>query len=233
MQRLHSMLVKVRKASAHAQQGVSRFSRICVYLFPGLVLNSSLIFKEHLILTMSEESFNLDELFKEADDDMDETEEDVEKDKDVEREEREKLEKEIKEMKESMETMKKDIEEFKKAAKPGVLRSIGEFVGKTVATGVIFFMVNTALAKISAAMQGKKGSGSSDKGQKETQQKVAKIQAFMQLYKDLDSLSRILRTWFVAHQDEQITLSGITVPFVDIFNKYTKEMADVSFTVFA
>ena len=178
-----------------------------------------------LSFTMASESFGLNELFGEAEDEMNDTEEDIDDDEETDEEEKEKLKKEISEMKEKMDKMKEDLDKFKEAAKPGVLKSIIEFVGKTVATGVIFYLVNLALGKIKTTVE-KSGSGD-DK--KKYDQQMAKIKALMALQKDVDDLSRVLQTWIVAHQDEQVTLSGIDVPLVDIFNKYTKDMGEVSY----
>lgn len=174
---------------------------------------------------MASESFNLDQVFSDAEGEINRTEENLENDEETDEQEKEKLKKEIREMKEKMDKMKKELDKFKEAAKPGVLKSIIDFVGKTVATGVIFYLVNLALGKIKANIE-KSGSGD-DK--KKNDQQEAKIKALMALQKDQDNLSRVLQTWIVAHQDEQVTLSGIDVPLVDIFNKYLKDMGEVSY----
>ena len=146
------------------------------------------------------------------------------------REEREKLQKEIDKLKSEITDLKKDIDKFNEAAKPGAVKEVLKFVGQTIATGVIFYAVNLALAKLKGKIE---DSSSSDKqAQLDTlAQKKKKIQALQDIENDVGDLAKKFQTWMTAHEKDRVpTEEGFPIPVTDILTQYMDAFTAVSST---
>lgn len=98
-----------------------------------------------------------------------------------------------------------------------------KFVVKITAVGAIFYGVTVAMKKLTAAISGEAGGDSAA-----TKQKATKIKAMSQFLTSSSELAKEVSEWLAAHKDNTITLDGIDVLIVAIFNKYTKPLENVS-----
>ena len=86
----------------------------------------------------------------------------------------------------------------------------------------IFYGVNVALSKLTAAAKGD--------AKKEPSQKLQKTKAMSKLLADLQSMLNKLLAWTSKHKNESVDVGDdISVPIPDLFFKYTKPMENVSF----
>ncbi|XP_022100804.1 uncharacterized protein LOC110984689 [Acanthaster planci] len=136
-------------------------------------------------------------------------------------EELEEVEKEVAEVKENVSKLGKVAEYLKSLEIPQTLLKFTKFVVKNAAVGAIFYGVTVALTKLS---QPSSSGGSSSGGSQAAKTKYNKINALSSLIAELTDISQTVTDWLKGHQDDTITLDGISVPLIDIFSKYTTKM---------
>jgi hypothetical protein len=134
-------------------------------------------------------------------------------------EELEEVEREVAEVQENVSKLGKVVEYLKSLEIPQTLLKFTKFVVKNAAIGAIFYGVTVALTKLSQPSS----SGSSGSSQA-AKTKYNKINALSNLIQAITDISQTVTDWLKEHQDDTITLDGITVPLIDIFTKDTTAM---------
>ncbi len=137
-------------------------------------------------------------------------------------EESEELEEEVAEATESVSRLRSVADALRELSVSGVLKKFTVFIVKNAAIGAVCFGVNVVLKKLFVT-----GSGGNKKA---IGQKLAKTKAISALITDISTISKTLTDWLKNHEDDTITIDSIEVPLSDIFFKYTKQMASVSYT---
>lgn len=165
----------------------------------------------------------LEELFEDIDEAGDDAAEDGEMDE-LDEEEQEEMEEEEKEMEESKKELKDTSTKLKELGGKLVenIKEFGKFFIKCSAMAAIMFGVNLVLSKL---IHGKKTS-SADKDTAQKKKKVVtKVNTLLKKESDLGTK---ITNWLVAHENTNITVEGMTIPLISIFQVYVKEVEKAS-----